>query len=244
MMRLLLPREGCRYVGQASQEYPEFRPAPSRAATNDDQAETLRIMAELWNVNIHYDGKLDSCVPLQAASALDVGCGDGFLAARLSRRVPHVVAVDVDRPVLERAEKRFPDSAVIWRHGDILALASELEAFDAVVSNATLHHFRDSRTALRCLRDLVRPGGTLAIVTFARPGWRYLPWALAAFVVRGVAIRLRGKWEHTAPTVWPPRETVHELRRHVRTELPGAHTSLLLMGRVFILWRAPAVDEP
>jgi methylase of polypeptide subunit release factors len=60
-------------------------------------------MAEPWNINIHYDGKLDKCVPAHAASALDVGCGDGFLAARLAQRVPNVVAVDVDRPVLALA---------------------------------------------------------------------------------------------------------------------------------------------
>jgi hypothetical protein len=68
-------------------------------------------MAELWNVNIRYDGKLDSCVPHHAVSALDVD----FLAARLSRRVPHVVAVDVDQPVLERARKQFFDAPVTWR---------------------------------------------------------------------------------------------------------------------------------
>jgi 2-polyprenyl-3-methyl-5-hydroxy-6-metoxy-1,4-benzoquinol methylase len=40
-------------------------------------------MAEPWNINIHYDGKLDRSVPPEAGSVLDVGCGDGFLAARL-----------------------------------------------------------------------------------------------------------------------------------------------------------------
>lgn len=196
-------------------------------------------MAEPWNVNIHYDGKLDDCVPRQATSALDVGCGDGFLANRLARRVPRVVAIDVDKPVLERAKQRFPDAPVIWRNADVLEARDELGSFDAVVSNATLHHLPDTREALRRLRDLVRPGGTLAIVAFARPGWRHLPWALATLVIRDVAIRLRGKWEHSAPTVWPPRDTVAQLRRHVHAELPGARLSLLPMGRVFIRWYAP-----
>lgn len=195
-------------------------------------------MAEPWNINIHYDGKLDKCVPPDAASVLDVGCGDGFLAARLSQRIPRVVAVDIDQPVLERATQRFPSAPVQWRHGDILAIADELGDFDAVVSNATLHHLPDTRAALACWRRLVRPGGTLAVVSFARPGWRHLPWALATFVLRGVAIRIRGKWEHSAPTVWPPHYTVGELRDHVRAELPGARVSLLPLGRVFIQWQA------
>ena len=196
-------------------------------------------MAEPWNINIHYDRKLDKCVPSEAASVLEVGCGDGFLAARLSERIPDVVAVDADAPVLERARQRFPRAAVKWRRGDILVIAGELGRFDAVVSNATLHHLPDTRAALACLRGLVGPGGTLALVAFARPGWRHLPWALATLVIRGIAIRLRGKWEHSAPTVWPPRDTVAELRRHVRAELPDAQVSLLPLGRVFVRWQAP-----
>ncbi|HKP43960.1 class I SAM-dependent methyltransferase [Mycobacterium sp.] len=197
-------------------------------------------MTQPWNINIHYDGKIDTSVARDAKSALDVGCGDGFLAARLARRIPHVVAIDIDAPVLERARERFPDAPVAWTHGDFLTAGDELGSFDAVVSNASLHHFPDTGIALRRLRDRVQPGGTLAIVTFARPGLRGLPWALVTLVARGVAIRLRGKWEHSAPTVWPPRDTVASLHRHVRAELPGAQLSLLLLGRVFILWRAPA----
>jgi SAM-dependent methyltransferase len=147
--------------------------------------------------------------------------------------------VDVDAPVLRRARQRFPDAPVTWRHGDVLALADELGEFDTVVSNAMLHHVANTRAALACLRGLVRPGGTLAVVAFARAGWRHLPWALATLVIRGVAIRVRGKWEHSAPTVWPPHDTVEELRRHVRAELPGAQVSLLALGRVFVKWQAP-----
>jgi 2-polyprenyl-3-methyl-5-hydroxy-6-metoxy-1,4-benzoquinol methylase len=197
-------------------------------------------VADPWKINIHYDGKLDRCVPAEATSVLEVGCGDGFLAARLSQRVPRVVAVDVDKPVLERAKQRFPTAPVAWRHGDILDLRDELGEFDAVVSNATLHHLPDTSVALACLRELVAPGGTLALVTFARPGWRHLPWALATLVIRGVAIRVRGKWEHSAPTVWPPGYTITELRRHVRAQLPGARVSLLPLGRVFVSWHAPS----
>lgn len=69
-------------------------------------------MAGPWNANIHYDGRLDACVPASATSVLDVGCGDGFLAARLARRVPLVVAIDVDAPVLDRARARFPEARV------------------------------------------------------------------------------------------------------------------------------------
>jgi hypothetical protein len=68
-------------------------------------------MANPWNVNIHYDGKLDACVPTH-------------------------IAVDIGRPVLQRAKHRFPGAQVVWTHGDFLAASERLGSFDAVVSNA------------------------------------------------------------------------------------------------------------
>ena len=158
-----------------------------------------------WNANIHYDTRLAACVPAAAGAVLDVGCGDGFLAAQLTRRVPLVVAIDIDAPVLGRARARFPDAPVTWCHGDIMTHPLETELFDAVLSNAALHHLPDARAALRRLSQLVRPGGTLAIVGFTRTGWSDWPWAVTAFISLGAANRLHRKWEHTAPQVWPLR---------------------------------------
>lgn len=202
-------------------------------------AGTLGGVGDPWNVNIHYDALLDRSVPVAAASVLDVGCGDGFLAARLARRVPHVVAVDVDEPVLARARARFSDAAVAWRHGDIRTDSLPPRAYDAVVSNAMLHHLSDTDRALRRLGGLVRPGGVLAIVTFVRAEWRELPWAVATLAARRAAIGVRGKWEHTAPQSWPPPDTFRQLRHHVRAALPGACLSRLLLGRCLVLWQAP-----
>jgi 2-polyprenyl-3-methyl-5-hydroxy-6-metoxy-1,4-benzoquinol methylase len=198
-------------------------------------------MAGPWNANIHYDARLTACVPAAARAVLDVGCGDGFLAARLAPRVPHVVAIDIDAAVLGRARARFPDAPVTWYHGSILTHPLEAESFDAVLSNATLHHLPDTRAALCRLSQLVRPGGTLAIVGFARTEWRDLPWAVAAFISLGAANRLHGKWEHTAPQAWPPRDTLRELRQAAREILPGARISHLLMGRYLLTWVRPPI---
>ena len=84
-----------------------------------------------------------------------------------------------------------------------------------------------------------RPGGTLAIVGFTRTEWRDWPWALISWTCLGAANRVRGKWEHTAPKVWPPRDTFRELRGSLREVLPGARISRLLMGRYLIIWHAP-----
>jgi 2-polyprenyl-3-methyl-5-hydroxy-6-metoxy-1,4-benzoquinol methylase len=156
-------------------------------------------MAGPWNANIHYDGRLDACVPASATSVLDVGCGDGFLAARLARRVPLVVAIDADALVLDRAQARFPAARVTWCHGDVLTHHLGRESFDAVVSNATLHHLPDTGTALHRLSQLVRPGGTLAIVGFTRTEWREWPWALITWTCLGAANRGPSRRPHLPP---------------------------------------------
>lgn len=190
-----------------------------------------------WNLNIHYDALLDSRVPPGVACVLDVGCGDGFLAARLARRIPHVTALDVDAPVLKRAQDRFTAAPVTWMHGDVMT--ADLAGFDAVLSNAVLHHLAETGAALRRFAGLVKPGGTVAIVAFVRPSVRSGWWHLASWVACAVVNRIKGKWEHTAPIVWPPRENLRQLREVVHAALPGARMRRLLYGRVLITWRAP-----
>ncbi len=79
--------------------------------------------------------------------------------------------------------------------------------FDAVVSNAALHHIyiEDTRTALSRLGGLVTPGGTLAVVTFVTPSLRNGLWHLTSWVACGMANRVKGKWEHSAPISGRPR---------------------------------------
>ncbi len=194
-----------------------------------------------WNINIHYDALLESKVPLGAGRVLDVGCGDGFLAARLAQRVSDVTAVDVDAPVLQRAQARFATAPTRWVRGDIMtAELPSFDAFDAVVSNAALHHVDDARAALARLAGLVSPGGTLAVITFVKPSLRNGLWHLASWVACAVVNRIKGKWEHTAPIKWPPPATLLQLRSHVRAQLPGARVRRLFYGRALITWRAPA----
>jgi ubiquinone/menaquinone biosynthesis C-methylase UbiE len=192
-----------------------------------------------WNINIHYDALLDSKIPAGARRVLDVGCGDGFLAARLARRIPDVTAVEVDARVLQRAQARFADAPIRWVHGDVMTADLPDAGFDAVVSNAALHHLEDTGAALRRFAGLVAPGGTLAVVTFVKFSLRYFFWHLGTRVACAVANTVKGKWEHTAPIKWPPPDTLRQLRTHVHATLPGARVRPLLYGRVLITWCAP-----
>lgn len=192
-----------------------------------------------WNVNLHYDRLLAAQVPSRAGRVLDVGTGDGFLAARLAARVDQVVGLDADADVLGRARGRFHHWGIQWRHADVMDAESAAPAFDAVVSNATLHHLPDTEAALRRLGSLVAPGGHLAVVAFVRASPPDLLWRATSGIAIWVAIRRRGKWEHTAPIVWPPRDTLTQLRRTAHRVLPGSTVRRLLYGRVLLTWQAP-----
>ncbi|MEQ7126060.1 class I SAM-dependent methyltransferase [Actinopolymorpha sp. B11F2] len=138
------------------------------------------------------------------------------------------------------ARARFPDAKVTWCCGDALTKPFERGSFDAVVSNATLHHLPDGKVAHHRLSELVRPGGTLAVVGIARREGRDLPWAVAAWTAIGIATRVRQKWAHTAPQAWPPPETFRQVRRNANEVMPGSRVTRLLLGRYLIVWHAPS----
>jgi SAM-dependent methyltransferase len=113
---------------------------------------------QLWNANIQYHSLLVKAIPHGARHVLDVGCGDGILSARLARAgVPHVVGLDLDRDVLERARTRHLGVAVEWQQGDIFDVPFEAGSFDAVVSVATLHHLNAEAGLVR-FANLLRHG--------------------------------------------------------------------------------------
>lgn len=98
---------------------------------------------------------------------LDAGCGTGASTAALLEVAPHaeIVAVDASAGMLERAaDKRWPDS-VRFVHTPIedLAAAGVSGPFDGVLAAYLLRNLADPDAQLRGFRELLRPGGTLAV---------------------------------------------------------------------------------
>ena len=71
--------------------------------TRRDDSLTMR---KFWNANTHYHSFVLSALAPGASRVLEVGCGDSMLSAELvDAGVPHVVSLDIDRPVLGRARR-------------------------------------------------------------------------------------------------------------------------------------------
>jgi SAM-dependent methyltransferase len=111
---------------------------------------------------------LREVLPPSPVTALDLGCGDGRLAALLLEARPaieRIVAVDVSPPMLAAARQRFADDPrVDVREWDLRHTITPLGEFDVVVSGFAIHHVDDARKQAlfaEVARQL-RPGGVFA----------------------------------------------------------------------------------
>lgn len=134
-----------------------------------------------------------------AARILDVGCGTGLLATRISSEIAgaRVFGCDFSRGMLRQAAARAP--GVGWMQGDAQRLPLRDASFDAVVSTEAFHWFPDQRAALGEFRRVLAPGGRL-LVALVNP-----PFEAMSRVVR-VASGLVGE-----PIRWPTRERMRAL---------------------------------
>jgi 2-polyprenyl-3-methyl-5-hydroxy-6-metoxy-1,4-benzoquinol methylase len=194
-------------------------------------------MSQRWNHNIHYHPRILRAVPPGAASALDIGCGEGMLSRALRRVVPAVTGIDLDTPSL--AEARSYGDDISYVHGDFLEYPLEPASYDVVASVATLHHV-DARAGLLQMRSLVRPGGVLVVIGLARETFpRDLPYVAAGGAANWAYRAIKGHWEHPSPIVWPPPVTYRDMQSLATELLPGATYRRHLQFRYSITWSKP-----
>lgn len=195
--------------------------------------------AESWNHNVHYHPIVLSVVPEGATSALDVGCGEGFLARDLAVRIPRVVAIDRDAGSVKRAQAHPGSPGVEYLEGDFLSQELAPGSFDVVASVAALHQM-DAEAALLKMRDAIAPGGGLVVVGLARSR---RPWDFmmdACGVVVSAFHKLTKHYaEQTSPVVWPPPLSYRQVRVLGRRVLPGVRYRRHLMFRYSLVWTKP-----
>jgi SAM-dependent methyltransferase len=141
---------------------------------------------------------------------LDVACGTGVLARAAASRVAPggtVVGLDRNEGMLRVARRATP--GIEWRHGLAEALPFADHAFDAVISQFGLMFFEDRVTALREMRRVLRPGGSLVVAVWDvlehSPGYAAMTVLLQRLFGDHVADALR------APFVLGDPATLREL---------------------------------
>ncbi|MBM3516876.1 MAG: class I SAM-dependent methyltransferase [Alphaproteobacteria bacterium] len=92
--------------------------------------------------------------PQPGERILDLGCGDGALAAQLVAAGARVVGVDSAPEMVTAARQRGIDAHLV--NGEALTFLAE---FDAVFSNAALHWMQRPVAVIEGVRQALRPGG-------------------------------------------------------------------------------------
>ncbi|MGH9310288.1 MAG: class I SAM-dependent methyltransferase [Vicinamibacterales bacterium] len=107
---------------------------------------------------------------------LEVGCGTGTLLMMLTRAQPglDVTGLDPDASALARAKRKAEAASVSIRldRGFSDALPYPDASFDRVFSCFMLHHLNGGEEKARTLREIrrvLKPGGRLQLLDFARP---------------------------------------------------------------------------
>jgi len=110
-------------------------------------------------------------LPQGINTLLDIGGGDGRFAVNLAQQYPgisRIVTADISKDMAKRAQKRAIkhglDSRVISEVNDVHSLSYEDSYFDAVISVASMHHWRDPVKAICELDRVLKPGGTFTVV--------------------------------------------------------------------------------
>ncbi|ADG78126.1 Methyltransferase type 12 OS=Tsukamurella paurometabola (strain ATCC 8368 / DSM / CCUG 35730/ CIP 100753 / JCM 10117 / KCTC 9821 / NBRC 16120 / NCIMB 702349/ NCTC 13040) OX=521096 GN=Tpau_1502 PE=4 SV=1 [Tsukamurella paurometabola] len=180
-------------------------------------------------------------LPQRRRRALDVGSGEGLLAARLAERFEHVDAADIDPAMRSATAERCAALPVALLDGFDCAEGE----YDLITMVAALHHLPLRESLLRC-RELLAPGGRLLVVGLARQTLEPadLIWELGSAVLNPVIGVIEHPRPHRGPRPQPPfpvaapKETVTEIAS-AAAGLSGARVTRRIPFRYTLYWTKP-----
>lgn len=109
-----------------------------------------------------YDVVFDAVAEREPRDVLEVGCGRGELAERMSGELSaHVVALDQSARMVELTAARGVEAII----GDVVDIPFADESFDCAVAAWMLYHASDLDRALQELRRVLRRDGRLVAAT-------------------------------------------------------------------------------
>lgn len=94
--------------------------------------------------------------PKPGEEILDLGCGTGDLADKISGKGAHVTGIDSSKEMIEAARQKFPS---IDFEIQSAASFSFNKKFDAVFSNAALHWISEKEKVVKQVYECLKPGG-------------------------------------------------------------------------------------
>ena len=101
---------------------------------------------------------------LGPTDVLETAAGTGVLTRALADRLSpstHIVATDLNQPMIDQAARRQHAGSIEWKQADALALPFADRSFDIVACQFGVMFFPDKVQGYREARRVLRPGGHL-----------------------------------------------------------------------------------
>ncbi len=151
--------------------------------------------------------------------ALDVACGGGRKSGWLAERLlpeGRVIGIDRDVTALRVAQQHNPGMSFVWLAGDAQELPLRANVADMVWCMAALGLFVDADLALRELRRVLRPGGTIIVATGAQL------WVRARHPPPDLAVPLAAAYAQALATGGSPIPPADDLGADLAAQLTRA----------------------
>ncbi|MFI5687272.1 class I SAM-dependent methyltransferase [Streptomyces sp. NPDC051636] len=161
--------------------------APEGEAAEDYDAFFSRYDAGKYQLESHIPRCLDS-LHVAGRRVLEIGLGQGAEAEQLIRRGATWTGVDLTETAVTRTRTRLTLRGLPFetlQQASVLDLPFSDGSFDVVFSHGVLHHVPDIRRAQQEIRRVLRPGGELVVMLYARWSLNYL---VAIGLVRRAAL--------------------------------------------------------
>lgn len=126
-------------------------------------------------------------------TALEIGCGYGYVTELLARQGYDVTGVDVSVHAIERARHEVVADRARFEVWDAASPPADAGLFDLVVALEVIEHLDDADAALGAWATLVAPGGVLLCTTPNRHGPASRYWRDPTHV----SVRSGAAWHRT-----------------------------------------------
>lgn len=96
---------------------------------------------------------------------LDIASGEGYGSSLMADHAASVTGMDIDKPSVEAAEKKYRKNNLHYKLGDATKIPLQTHSIDVVVSFETIEHHDKHHEMLREIKRVLKPDGILIIST-------------------------------------------------------------------------------
>jgi len=148
-----------------------------------DQRENLRLQDQASTLVelLHFDTSYPA-----GSQVLEAGCGVGAQTITLARNNPdaRITSIDISESSVAEAKKKIEGAGltnVTFQQGDIYKMPFGSKSFDHLFVCFVLEHLSRPVEALRCLKNLLKAGGTITVIEGDHGSTYFYPTSEAAY---------------------------------------------------------------